>query len=70
MDQAMRDQVRLERRMDNILSSNLDPLGKVQHIIKLGFDEEIATEIVERYQSGLRAPVYYERLDFSDLDEQ
>ena len=53
-----------ERRLEEILNSGADPVTKVRHIIGLGFTEEIADEIVERYELGQHAPVYYERLDF------
>jgi len=59
-----------EQRLDEILFSNVDALTKVQQIIKLGFDAEVADEIVERHQTGVQAPVYYERLDFADLDDE
>jgi hypothetical protein len=58
-----------EQRLDEILFSNVDALTKVQQIIRLGFDAEVADEIVERHQTGVQAPVYYERLDFADLDD-
>ncbi len=51
-----------ERRLEEILFSNIDPISKVQQIIKLGFDPEIADQLVERHQMGAREPVYYERL--------
>ena len=57
-----------EQRLDEILFSNSDPAKKSQQIINLGFDPEVADEIVERHQIG-RGPVYYERLDFADLDD-
>jgi hypothetical protein len=60
-----------ERRLEEILFSNIDPVSKVQQIIRLGFDPEVADEIVDRHQTGTsRAPVYYERLDFAGLDEE
>jgi hypothetical protein len=60
-----------ERRLEEILFSNTDPVSKVQQIIRLGFDPEVADEIVERHQLGSsQAPVYYERLDFADLDDE
>jgi len=65
-----RDYAHQEQRLDEVLFSNIDALSKVQHIIKLGFDPEVADEIVERHQSGTRAPIYYERLDFADLDDE
>jgi hypothetical protein len=62
-----------ERRLEEILMSGADPVTKVRHIMGLGFAEEVADEIVERYELGQRAPVYYERLDFEptyDPDEE
>ena len=58
-----------EQRLDEILFAKTDALTKVRQIMKLGFDEEVADEIVERHQTGSQAPVYYERLDFAELDE-
>jgi hypothetical protein len=65
-----RDAVWQERRLEEILFSNTDPVSKVQQIIRLGFDPEVADEIVERHQIGAQAPVYYETLDFADLDDE
>jgi hypothetical protein len=65
-----RDAVWQERRLEEILFSNTDPVSKVQQIIRLGFDPEVADEIVERHQLGTQAPVYYERLDFAELDDE
>jgi hypothetical protein len=59
-----------EQRLEEILFSNIDAASKAQGIIRLGFDPEVADEIVERYQAGAQAPVYYERLDFADLDDE
>lgn len=39
-----------ERRLEEILSSRIDATSKVQLIIMLGFDPEVADEIVERYE--------------------
>jgi hypothetical protein len=64
-----RDAIWQERRLEEILFSNTDPVSKVQQIIRLGFDPEVADEIVERHQIGTQAPVYYERLDFAELDD-
>lgn len=64
-----RDYLMQEQRLDEILFSNIDPISKVQHIVNLGFAPEVADEIVERHQIGTKAPVYYERLDFADLDD-
>jgi hypothetical protein len=65
-----RDVVWQERRLEEILFSNTDPVSKVQQIIRLGFDPEVADEIVERHQIGTQTPVYYERLDFAELDDE
>ncbi len=67
---SSRDYIHQEQRLDEILFSNIDSLSKVQHIINLGFDPEVADEIVERHQTGSREAVYYERLDFADLDDE
>ena len=64
-----RDIIWQERRLEEILFSNAKPVDKVQQIIRLGFDPEVADEIVERHQIGTQSPVYYERLDFADLDD-
>jgi hypothetical protein len=64
-----RDVIWQEHRLEEILYSNADPVSKVQQIIRLGFDPEVADEIVERHQMGTQSPVYYERLDFADLDD-
>ncbi len=65
-----RDAVRQEQRITEILFSSTDPVSKVQQIVRLGFDPEVADEIVERHQIGTQAPVYYERLDFVHLDDE
>ena len=57
-----------EEWAENILTSDLDALSKVRKLVHLGMDEEEADELVERYQIGQAAPVYYERLDF-DYEE-
>lgn len=55
---------------EDILMSNEDPITKVQELIDLGYDEEDATELVNRMQIGQLDPlVYYERLDFTDYEE-
>jgi len=64
-----RDIIWQEQRLEEILFSGTDPVSKVQQIIRLGFDPEVADEIVERHQMGIQAPVYYERLDFADFDD-
>ena len=51
-----------ERRLEEILDSNADAASKSQQIIRLGFDPEVADELVERRQLGDRMPVYYESL--------
>lgn len=64
-----RNHLQQEQRLEEILFSNIDAASKAQRIIHLGFDPEVADEIVERHQAGAQAPVYYERLDFADLDD-
>ena len=58
-----------ERRLDEVLYTDLDPVSKVQQIIRLGFSEDTANDLVERHQLGLNNLVYYERLDFIDDDD-
>lgn len=58
-----------EREMEEILLSSQDPVSKVKNIMGLGVEEEEAHEMVERYQIGQMAPVYYERLEFEAEDE-
>jgi hypothetical protein len=57
-----------ERLEEEVLVSNLDPITKVQRLIDMGYDEENAHELVERYQIGALQPVYYERLELDDFD--
>ncbi len=64
-----RDIIWQEQRLEEILFSGTDPVSKVQQIIRLGFDPEVADEIVERHQMGIQSPVYYERLDFAEFDD-
>ena len=59
-----------ERRLDEVLYTDLDPVSKVQQIIRLGFSEDTANDLVERHQLGLNNLVYYERLDFIDDDNE
>ena len=66
---SSRNYLQQEQRLDEILFSNVDAITKVQQIIRLGFDAEVADEIVERHLIGTQAPVYYERLDFAELDD-
>jgi hypothetical protein len=58
-----------KEEVEEILLSSLDPVSKVRRIMALGVEEEEANELVERYQIGQMTPVYYERLNF-DEDEQ
>ncbi len=60
-----------EQRLDEIMYSSASPEEKVRAIMRLGFDEEIATELVERHIMGSRTPLmsaqmpaYYETLAF------
>jgi len=64
-----------QRRLEEVLMSNLDPLTKVRQIVALGFSEESADYMVELYQQGRatpayyahdRLPAYYERLEPRD----
>jgi hypothetical protein len=66
---SKRNLLQQEKRLEEILFSDSDAASKAQHIIKLGFDPEVADEIVERHQVGTRGPVYYESLDFADFDD-
>jgi hypothetical protein len=59
-----RDVIWQERRLEEILFSNTDPGVKVQQITRLGFDEDIANELVERHMVGSQVPAYYETLEF------
>jgi hypothetical protein len=59
-----------EKRLEEILDSNIDAISKVQQVIRLGFEPEIADELVERHQLGSKAPIYYETLIFKDYDER
>ena len=56
------DAVWQEKRLDEILASSVDAAAKAQQIIHLGFDPEIADELVERQQLGVQMPMYYETL--------
>ncbi|HSX00678.1 MAG TPA: hypothetical protein VLF67_00410 [Candidatus Saccharimonas sp.] len=59
-----------ERRLEEILFSEADPLTKVQQIIHMGYDPEVADELVERHLAGGGASVYYETLEFqSEYDD-
>lgn len=59
-----------ERRLEEVLFSTADPVSKVQQIIRLGFDPEVADELVERHQIGSQAPDYYETLAFDPEYEE
>jgi hypothetical protein len=59
-----RDVIWQERRLEEILFSSTDPSVKVQQITRLGFDEDIANELVERHMVGSQVPAYYETLEF------
>ena len=64
------DQILQEGRLKAVLEAkSINPAVKAQQIIKLGFDPEIADEIVERHQLGNRTLVYYESLNFADIDD-
>jgi hypothetical protein len=55
-----------ERKIEEVLLSERDPVTKVQQIMRLGLEEEEANELVARYQIGQLTPVYYERLAFEE----
>jgi len=58
--------LRRERLKEDILLSGQDPISKLQGLMRLGYSEETANDIVERYQFGQVNPVYYERIDFEE----
>lgn len=55
-----------EAELASILKTDSDPLSKVRQIMRLGFEEEVADDMVERYLLGQPAPVYYEQLTRQD----
>jgi hypothetical protein len=57
-----RDAAWQERRLEEILYSNADAASKAQQIIRLGFEAEVADELVERHQLADQTPIYYETL--------
>ena len=56
-----------EHRLNEILYSGADDATKAQQIIRLGFEPEVADELVERHQLGKQVPVYYESLKPEEL---
>lgn len=64
--ESFEDIVRRERAIEEILLSDREPVSKVQEIMTLGIAEDEANDLVERYQIGQMAPVYYERLEFGE----
>ncbi|HEY6736268.1 MAG TPA: hypothetical protein VI322_00975 [Candidatus Saccharimonadia bacterium] len=66
-----RDQKIQEGRLRAVLNDHhIDAATKAKQIMKLGFDPEIADEIVARHQLGNRTAVaYYESLNFADVDD-
>lgn len=63
-----RDKMLQERRLDEVLNTDLDAVSKVQRVMRLGFTESAASRLVERHQLGLQMPVFYEHLDLVDDD--
>lgn len=55
-----------EKKLEEVLLSDMDPVTKVKRITGLGFDEDDAEEVVRRYQVGQKMPVYYEQLEFEE----
>ncbi len=58
-----------ERQIEEVLMSQRDAVTKVRRLVKLGVEEEEADEIVGRYQTGQMSPVYYERLEHFDEED-
>lgn len=56
------------RDVEAILWRDDDPISKVQQLVDLGMTEEDADDIVERYQIGQSAVVYYEQLPMPQRD--
>jgi hypothetical protein len=56
------DESERQRRVDELLFADIEPVAKVRRIMRLGLDEDEATSLVSRQQSGQGVPVYYERL--------
>ena len=51
-----------QRQLRKILASRDPLMTKVQRVMRLGFGEEVAEDLVERYQLGQQPLAYYERL--------
>jgi hypothetical protein len=68
-DNEFHEALRRERDLERVLVSGLDPVTKVQRIMDMGVEEDEANDMVEKYQIGQMAPVYYERLSFDDDEE-
>ncbi len=69
METEFESEIWREKKLEEVLLSDSDPVTKVKQITGLGFDEDDAEEVVRRYQVGQKMPVYYEQLEFSDDDE-
>jgi Holliday junction resolvasome RuvABC DNA-binding subunit len=52
----------MDTSVADVLASDRDANTKVQAIVKLGYDDDAADEIVEHYQMGQNMLNYYERL--------
>ena len=52
-----------------ILDSSDDLITKVQKVMRLGFVEEVADDLVERHQLGFKQPAYYDPMFNRYLDE-
>lgn len=55
-----------EQAIETVLLGNDEATVKVKRLRNLGVEEETAEEMVNNYQIGQMAPVYYERLEFDD----
>lgn len=56
-----------QRKIEEVLWRDEDPIKKVQQLVDLGLPEEVADTLVERYQIGQSSVVYYEQLPLKDL---
>lgn len=62
-----------QQRLTEILEArNTDDVDKSQAIMKLGYDPEVADDLVARHHLGRHQPDYYETLsslNFAELDD-
>jgi hypothetical protein len=55
------------RKPEEILFSDIDPVSKVQQVIRLGFGSNVADKIVERHSIAQETPTHYDQMDFDNL---